>query len=188
VVVADVTGHGVGPALLMATVRAALRVLVDSEPSLEKLLFRLNDLIRGDVNDGRFITFFMGRIDPGRGVFMNVGAGHTPPIWYRGRDKSTHLVASKGPPLGIVAGMEFQPGTELPIAKGDLLLFTTDGIIEADRATGEQFGLARLRAVVTENAHLPAKELVEAVLLAVNVFVEGRPLRDDSTLVAVKIV
>jgi sigma-B regulation protein RsbU (phosphoserine phosphatase) len=186
VVIADVTGHGVGPALLMATVRAALRALYN-EPSLAKLMARLNEFIRGDVHDGRFITAFLADIDPREGKLAHVGAGHTPPIWWRARDGSTHLVASHGPPLGILAGLEFRPGTTLPVASGDALLFTTDGIIEASNETGEQFGIPRLREVVAAHAAGPAQALGEAVCAAVDDFVQGRPLRDDATLVAVKV-
>jgi len=187
VVIADVTGHGVGPALLMATVRAALRVLIHTEPSLEKLMFRLNNLIQEDVHDGRFITLFLGSIDAKERAFTPIGAGHTPPIWCRARDRSTHLISSGGPPLGIIPDLEFGAGTRLPLASGDALLFTTDGIIEADNPGGEQFGLARLRSVVAEHAAKSAQELGEAVCDAVDAFVQGRPLRDDATLVAVKV-
>ncbi|MHC4160747.1 MAG: SpoIIE family protein phosphatase [Planctomycetota bacterium] len=186
VVIADVTGHGVGPALLMATVRAALRAL-HTEPSPSKLMSRLNEFIRDDVRDGRFITAFMADIDPREGTLTHVGAGHTPPIWCRARDGSTQLVASHGPPLGILGGLEFKPGTTLPIASGDALLFTTDGIIEAVNEAGEQFGLTRLRSVVAEHAGGTAQALGEAVCSAVDDFVQGRPLRDDATLVAVKV-
>ncbi|MHC4549958.1 MAG: SpoIIE family protein phosphatase [Planctomycetota bacterium] len=186
VVIADVTGHGVGPALLMATVRAALRVL-RTEPSLEKLVFQLNNLIRDDVRDGRFITLFMTDLDPKQGSLEHVGAGHTPPIWCRARDGSTHLISSQGPPLGILEGMEFRSGTRLPIEQGDVVLLTTDGIIEAANDAGEQFGLARLRSIVAENAGRNAREVVEAVCDAVDTFVRGRPLRDDATLVALKV-
>jgi sigma-B regulation protein RsbU (phosphoserine phosphatase) len=187
-VIADVTGHGVGPALLMATVRAALRVLVQAEPSLERLVYRLNNLIRDDVHDGRFITLFLGAVDPVRGVFRHVGAGHTPPVWCRARDGSTHLVSSRGPPLGIVAGAEFPAGTNLPVAKGDVLLLTTDGIIEATDRDGEFYGLSRLRAAVGRLAKSTAREVVEGVMADVNTFVDGAGLRDDATLVAVKLL
>jgi sigma-B regulation protein RsbU (phosphoserine phosphatase) len=187
-VVADVTGHGVGPALLMATARSALRVLVRAEPSLEQLLFRLNNLLREDVHDGRFITLFLGSVDAGKGVFRNVGAGHTPPVLCRARDASTHLIPSKGPPLGIVAGAQFATGADLPVASGDLLLLTTDGIIEATDGSGEQYGFTRLRSTVARLAKGSAKEVVEGVMADVGAFAGDTGLRDDATLVAVKVL
>lgn len=187
-VIADVTGHGVGPALLMATARSALRVLVRAEPSLEKLLFRLNNLLREDVHDGRFITLFLGSVDMAHGLFRNVGAGHTPPVLYRVRDGSTQLVLSKGPPLGIVAGAPFVAGTNLPLATGDVLLLTTDGIIEAMDKSADEFGFPRLRAAVARFAKGSARELVEGIMGEVTAFVGDAGLRDDATLVAVKIL
>ncbi len=187
VVIADVSGHGVGSALLMASVRAALRALVSAELSGSKLVARLNDLIHADVNDGRFITFFLGRFDKTERKFEHVGAGHTPPVFFRKRDNSTYLVMSKGPPLGIMSGMEFEPGTPLPLASGDVLLFTTDGIMEASNNEGEMFGLDRLRKLVVERAAGSAQELIEAIREEVDRFVSGRKLLDDATLVAVKV-
>ena len=186
-VIGDVSGHGVGSALLMASVRAALRALVSHEPSGEKLVARLNDLIHADVNDGRFITFFMGRFDPNERRFEHVGAGHTPPVFFRKRDGSTYLIMSKGPPLGIMSGMEFAPGSPLPLASGDVLLFTTDGIMEASNAGGEQYGLDRLRRLVVERAGGTARELIDAIRDDVDRFVGGTKLLDDATLVAVKV-
>ncbi len=188
IVVADVTGHGVGPALLMATARSALRVLVRAEPSIERLLFRLNNLLREDVHDGRFITLFLGSVDRGRDVFRNCGAGHTPPVWYRASDGSTTLVHSKGPPLGIVSEAQFAAGPDLPVATGDLLLFTTDGIIEATDPGGEQYGFPRLCSTVARLAKGSAREVVDGIMGDVTAFAGGTGLRDDATLVAVKIL
>jgi sigma-B regulation protein RsbU (phosphoserine phosphatase) len=187
-VIADVTGHGVGPALLMATARSALRVLVRAEPSLEQLLFRLNNLLREDVHDGRFITLFLGSVDAKERVFRNVGAGHTPPVLWRARDGSTELIPSKGPPLGIVANAPFKQGNNVPLAKGDALLLTTDGIIEATDASGDQYGFPRLRAGVSRLARGSAKEIVEGIMADVTGFAGEAGLRDDATLVAVKVL
>ncbi len=188
VTIADVTGHGIGPALLMATARAALRVLVPAEPSLERLVYRLNNLVREDVRDGRFITLFMAMLDPKGGSFAHVGAGHTPPVWYRARDKTTHLISSAGPPLGILPGLQFRAGTTLPIARGDVLLFSTDGILEAGVETGDPFGYGRLRSVLSEHVGGSAKAIVEAVCAAADAHVKHEALPDDATLVAVKIL
>jgi serine phosphatase RsbU (regulator of sigma subunit) len=187
-VVADVTGHGVGPALLMATARSALRVLVRAEASLERLLFRLNNLLREDVHDGRFITLFLGAVDRKKGLFRNVGAGHTPPVLYRARDGRTDLVRSNGPPLGIVAGAQFVAGADVPVDQGDVLVLTTDGIIEATAPGGDQYGFARLREAVARLAKGTSREVTDGIMADVTAFAGGAGLRDDATLVAVKIL
>ena len=186
-VIADVTGHGIGPALLMATVRAALRALAVGDRSLDSLVARLNNLICDDVRDGRFITLFMGRFHRAERCFTHVGAGHTPPVLYRAGENETHLLMSKGPPLGILKDQEFAWGPDVPLASGDLLLFTTDGIIEAEDAGGTHFGMDRLREVVQQEAGRGAQGLVEAVIASVRAFSGGTALRDDATLVAVRV-
>jgi len=187
IVIADVTGHGVGSALLMASVRASLRALMQEEPDLERLVFKLNNLIHQDVHDGRFITFFIGRFDPHKRIFEHVGAGHTPPVFFRAKSRSTKLIMSKGPPLGILGSMEFVQGSAVPLEPGDVVLFTTDGIMEAGNPEGDQFGLVRLRGLVAEQASKSSRELVETICGTVDDFVQGAPLIDDSTLVAVKV-
>ncbi|MHC4958407.1 MAG: SpoIIE family protein phosphatase [Planctomycetota bacterium] len=187
VVIADVAGHGVGSALLMASVRAALRALRLQKPSLEDLLFQLNNLIREDVHDGRFITLFVGRFDERRRVFEHIGAGHTPPIHLRSGSGATTLVRSAGPPLGIMSDARFERGAPIQLEKGDVVLFTTDGIMEADNIDGAQFGLERLETMLRGGRYAGAEELVEAVIDAVDQFVDGAPLRDDATLVAVRV-
>lgn len=188
VVIADVTGHGIGPALLMASVRAALRTILGSDERIEDLLFNLNNLVRADVRDGRFVTLFFALIDRERGTIRYAGAGHTPPILFRASDRSTTLLPNGGPPLGILKGLRYREGATLPFRPGDLLLLTTDAIIEAARGDGEAFGLPRLRAIVTEGAGKSARELVEDVRGAVDRYVDYHPLRDDATLVAIKML
>jgi sigma-B regulation protein RsbU (phosphoserine phosphatase) len=187
VVVGDVTGHGIGSALLMATVRASLRALLDTDPPLHELFPKLNELVRRDVRDGRFVTLFYALLDPVEGCMHHVGAGHTPPILYRARDGSTATIASGGPPLGVVSGLRFPPGRPLPIERGDVLLLTTDGIVEAMDASGEPFGLARLGAVVAEHARSGAPEIGQAVTAAVEAFSGRTELHDDATLVVAKV-
>ncbi len=186
VVIADVTGHGVGPALLMASARSALRVLVDAEPDLEKLADRLNNLIASDVNDGRFITLFIGDMTPTS--FRPLGAGHTPPIWFRATSRTFHHVASLGPPLGILPGIHYRCGTTLPVVSGDVICFSTDGIMEAMNGARELFGIERIEQVIARHAGESAATIGEAILSAVDDYVQGTPLHDDATLVIVKIL
>lgn len=187
VVVGDVTGHGIGSALLMATVRASLRALLDTDPPLDALFPKLNELVRRDVRDGRFVTLFYALFDPAEGRMLHVGAGHTPPILCRGRDGSIATIGSSGPPLGIVPGLRYPPGSPVPIERGDVVLLTTDGIVEAMNASGEPFGLERLSAVLAEHARSGAKEIGQAVAAAVESYAGRSELHDDATLVVVKV-
>ncbi|MHC4848314.1 MAG: SpoIIE family protein phosphatase, partial [Planctomycetota bacterium] len=130
-VVADVTGHGVGSALLMATVRAALRALIRTEDTLGSLFFQLNNTIADDLRDGRFVTCFMVKVDTVTGMVEHVGAGHTPPIVYRAGGGETEIVTNGAPPLGIFNGIEFPEGEPFSLQPGDVMLTLTDGLVEA---------------------------------------------------------
>jgi len=187
IVIADVTGHGVGSALLMATVRAALRALIEAERNLDRLFFQLNNMIRGDLRGGRFVTCLMATFDEGGRRIQHVGAGHTPIVRYAAATGETSLISSLGPPLGIVKGADFREGEPVDLDAGDVLLFLTDGIIEAAAPDGELLGFERLMDVVKANALASAEEVVGAINGAVMGWTDGRPIHDDATLVAVKI-
>jgi len=185
-VVADVTGHGVGSALLMATVRAALRALIRTENSLDALFFQLNNTIAADLRDGRFVTCFMVSVDRETGRIRHVGAGHTPPIVYRADGDATDMVVTGAPPLGIFRGMDFPEGEPFTLGRGDVMITLTDGIVEAVRADGAMFGMERLREALTAAAGGSAQEIVDRIRQAVERFVGGVKLRDDATLVVLK--
>ncbi len=187
IIVADVTGHGVGSALLMATVRAALRALMLVEEDLGRLFFQLNNMLGRDLKDGRFVTALMGTFDMSAGMLRQVGAGHTPLIRYAAATGETELISGLGPPLGIVAAAEFRECESLSVESGDVLLFLTDGIIEAAHPDGELYGFERLCATLVRAASGSAEEVVGAINGAVIAWTGGQPLHDDATLVAVKV-
>ena len=186
-VIADVTGHGVGSALLMATVRAALRALIEAQSDLDQLFFRLNNMIRGDLKGGRFITCLMATFTGNGRRMLHVGAGHTPILHYSAATKETVLISSLGPPLGIVKSAQFREGEPVDLAPGDILLFLTDGIIEAASPGGELMGFERLMDVIQKNAAGSAEEIVGSINGAVMGWTDGGALLDDATLVAVKV-
>ncbi|MEE8106994.1 MAG: SpoIIE family protein phosphatase [Planctomycetota bacterium] len=186
VVVADVTGHGIGPALLMASMRAALRALIGTGLAHEDLLPRMNRLLCDDIRDGRFVTLSMAICDADAGRVLHIGAGHPPILHYRAATKKTHALRSFGPPLGVFPDVEFPADDPVDFESGDVLLMTTDGIAESPDKSGEQFGEERVEALLEANAGKSAQEIVEAVVTACNEWVDGEPMRDDATLVAIK--
>jgi len=186
VVVADVTGHGIGPALLMASMRAALRALIGTDIEREDLLPRMNRLLCDDIRGGRFVTLSMAVCDADAARVLHIGAGHPPILHYHAATRKTHALRSLGPPLGVFADVEFPAGDAIAFQPGDVLLMTTDGIAESMNQSGEQFGEERIEALLEANAGNSAKAIVDAVVEACNEWVKGEPLRDDATLVAIK--
>lgn len=186
VVIGDVTGHGVGSSLLMASARSALHALWLKEKDPQKLLETLNDLIEEDMGDDRFITIFLGVFDMKRHRLTYSSAGHDSPILYRPSAETYEELESTGIPLGMMAEMEF-PNSQVYFKPGDKLYLMTDGVWEAMNKKDETYGQERLfdfvKKVPIQNAEDTCKELLQSV----SDFCDGAAQRDDITLMVMGI-
>lgn len=186
VLVADVAGHSIGSALLMAMARSVLRREVSLGAAPAQVLRATNAAMFGDlVNAGLFITMFCARYTPGDGALTYANAGHNPPILARADDGGIVELDADGAAIGFLDDVDFEERTET-IADGDCLLLYTDGAVEALDPAAEQFGEGRLGDVVAAMAPAGARAVVDAVVSSLNDFTEGAHQRDDITLVAVR--
>lgn len=186
VTVADVTGHGVGPALVMAETRALLRVIAGYVNEVDKVLSSANALLCDDLSDGRFVTTFFGLLDPANHVLEYASAGHGPLFWYRAADRQVSTTDSTGIPLGFIEVMKIAAAPPFQFEPGDMGIFLTDGVPEARDTSGAFFGEDRLRQLIVTNAHRPARELIGELATVVDRFRGSRPQLDDWTAVVVK--
>jgi phosphoserine phosphatase len=186
VTVADVTGHGVGPALVMAETRALLRVIAGYVDQVDKVLASANALLCDDLSDGRFVTTFFGLLDPSAHILEYASAGHGPLFWYRAATREVSATDSTGIPLGFIEVMKIAAAPPFAFEPGDMGIFLTDGFPEARDPGGAFFGEDRLKQLIVENAHRPAKDLIQALAMAVNRFRGPGPQLDDWTAVVVK--
>lgn len=184
IVVADVTGHGIGPALLMAETRAYLRGALEHTLGVATVLSTLNRLLCRDLTQGRFVTMFLAVLDGRANCLTYASAGHGHPILLR-RDGTGRELPSTGPPLGILETASFDPAESIPLGTGDLLVATTDGIEEATDSHGEPFGRERLKDTLTSLTDKGAAEVLERIRKAVGEFLRDAKARDDLTVVAV---
>jgi serine phosphatase RsbU (regulator of sigma subunit) len=185
-VVADVSGHGLGPSLLMASVRAALRALLLEHAAPEQLLALLGRALAPDLQNGLFITMVIASLDPDSHTVCYSNAGHAPAEHYSAAaDRFTTLHAT-GMPLGVVDEPDYPPGPVVSMEVGDLLVLCTDGIVEAVNSAGEQFGQARLLAALRELRRLPLAELVARVGERIEDHYEGASPADDLTILALR--
>jgi len=182
-VVADVCGHGVGPALLMSETRAYLRALVERSSDVGEIVTGLNAFLGDDCGDQRFTTLFLARLDPAMRSLVYASAGHLGHIVRAGGE--VEPLPATGIPLGI---MDRHVATAPPrvLEPGDLLLLMTDGIEEACSPEESEFGRQRALDVVGASRHLPASEIVEALCGAARDHAQGMPQADDVTVVVVK--
>jgi serine phosphatase RsbU (regulator of sigma subunit) len=187
-VVGDVSDHGIPSALLMTTARAFLRQRSSMAGGLADIITDVNRQFYRDVKEtGQFMTLFFGRLDPVNIRMTWVRAGHDPALLY---DPGTELfeeLEGNGLPLGVEKNYRFEQNRR-DLAKGQTLLIGTDGIWEARDRTGRMFGKERLRQVVRQNVDSPAGDIADAVISAVDDFLDGRARQDDITLLVAKLI
>ncbi|HEY1599667.1 MAG TPA: GAF domain-containing SpoIIE family protein phosphatase [Pirellulales bacterium] len=185
-IIADVSGHGLGPSLLMASTRAALRALLLDHSSPEVLLRLLAESLASDLVDGHFITMVVAVLDPVTHTLSYANAGHAPALHYmRSADCFVPLKAT-GLPMGVADKPDFPAAPPLRLAAGDMVVLCTDGIVEAMDAEDRPFGLARLEQVVREHAEEPMAELVRHVGEQVEQFYVGDHPADDLTILVAR--
>ena len=187
VAVGDVSGHGLGSALVMAEARALLRAFARTVADLPSAVTMLNDFLAKDMTSGKFMSMFIGVLDPVAGRLEWCSAGHNPPIHWSPSTGTLALLDSTGPVLGVIGGMEYLRGVEVAFVPGDVLLMYTDGATEAPAPGGEQFGDDRLHAIVKSSGHLSPKGVLQCVREALHTWTGGAKNKDDLTLVAIKI-
>ncbi|WP_051177174.1 SpoIIE family protein phosphatase [Halodesulfovibrio aestuarii] len=187
VVLGDVTGHGIGAALLMASTRAYLRMQAEYEYSPSDLLANANRLLAYDsYGTGRFVTLFCLHIAGENCAMKWASAGHDPAIIYDPEKSEFRELKAHGLPLGVLPDSEYEEVCCDTLRSGNVLVIGTDGIWEALAPEGEMFGKERLKEVVRMNHDKPATEILHAVVDAVKVFQDGEPQLDDITIVILK--
>jgi serine phosphatase RsbU (regulator of sigma subunit)/anti-sigma regulatory factor (Ser/Thr protein kinase) len=182
-VVGDVTDKGVPAALLMATTRSILRSAATQLTDPGAVLERVNDLLCPHIPANMFVTCLYAVLDPLTGRVVYANAGHDIP-YQRSGDRLIELRA-RGMPLGLMAAMHYEEQETL-LAPGDVVLFYSDGLVEAHNARREMFGFSRLRELVA-HAVPTAGEVVDILLEQLAQFTgPGWEQEDDITLVTLQ--
>lgn len=185
--IADVSGHSVGAALMMAMARSILRREMSLGKSPAAVLADTNTALLADLtNAGLFITVFCARYDPTTRQLTFANGGHNPPLLWHAAEKQIAELDSDGMIVGILDDVQYEERT-VALAPGDVLVLYTDGVIEARSPEGEQLGEHRLRALLTEYNRLPPHALAERVCEAVNRHTQDTAQQDDITLLVLKV-
>ncbi|MFZ0662177.1 MAG: PP2C family protein-serine/threonine phosphatase [Acidobacteriaceae bacterium] len=183
----DIAGHGLQAGILMGMLKAAARTALlgadESGPSrtLPALLGRLNAVLPGVKEAHMYATFTAFRLGADGSVFYAMAA--SPPIlhWHAEGLALSKMEESQFP-LGLLPVPEFG-GNQLEMARGDLLVVATDGILEVCGKSEEEFGVERLERTIGERATAPLPELAGKILEAANGF--GKQV-DDQTILLVR--
>jgi len=189
IAIGDVSGKGIGAALLMASLQASLRAqALHPHLDLTALIGDVNRLVYESSPTAFFASLFYAEYEPGTRMLQYVNAGHTPPIIVRSQKGSCELfhLRAKAVPIGMFADTQFE-ATKFQLAKGDLLVAYTDGITEAANPSGELWGLEKLESLLRSCSRMAPNEIVERILAEVSDFANAEPQRDDVTLVVMKV-
>jgi sigma-B regulation protein RsbU (phosphoserine phosphatase) len=177
---ADVSGKGTAAALLMAATRGVLRSLAEASCTPSEVLEKLNRLLVEDLPPARFVTMVFAVLDPAERTLTFASAGHLQPLLIQGRE-ARFLHTDTGLPLGVALG-EYSEAV-IQLEPGSRVVFYSDGITEAAHPDEEEYGELRLKEHL-----LQPESCAESLLADVRSFVNGFGLRDDATVITVKML
>lgn len=185
VAIGDVSGKGIPAALLMATIRAILKTLSYYDNLPNEALRKLNEILMADINREMFVTLFYSTFDAEEKKLLFSNAGHNPFLHYDSKTKNVKEVKVKGVAVGFLENYNYSLG-EIKVNDGDILVFYTDGITEAENNSKELFGIDRLKDALELNKEKSAEKIKDAILNEVFKFRNGYEQVDDITLVVMK--
>jgi len=188
ITVADVSGHGIGPALIMSNVRAHLRSLLFTRRSLSGLYGMMNQALCNDLSDGMFVSLFVGVYHKDKQILEFQNAGHAAPLIYSPADDRFREIRSNAPALGIIDDLSAGPCPSVVLRPGEVLVVYTDGVSEMHDRTGTLFGEDGIRKCVRHAlaAGGGAAEIVACIREAAYAHADGLPARDDVTLAVMR--
>jgi sigma-B regulation protein RsbU (phosphoserine phosphatase) len=181
---ADVSGKGLGPGLLMASLQATLEAWTERDLTTADLAFQLSRMLARHTDGRRFVTAFLALLDPWTGALTYTNAGHNPALFIH-PDGSFQKLDAQGLPLAMLPGRPYEEAT-LQLVPGDLLVVYTDGITEATDPNDEEFGMEALTALLVSKRQETLLSLDAALLGELDRFTQGAPYLDDRTLLMLR--
>jgi DNA-binding GntR family transcriptional regulator len=189
IAIGDVSGKGIGAALLMASLQASLKAqALHPHPDVSIIVSEVNRLVYESSPGHFFASLFYGEYQPATRVLKYVNAGHNPPMVLRWRNGRCDVfpLETEGTPVGALEAAEYTSAT-IRLEIGDLLVAYTDGITEAEDTQGEFWGQRRLENLLRSCRDRTPEQIIQCILDEISAFSKGNSLRDDVTLVVVRV-
>jgi serine phosphatase RsbU (regulator of sigma subunit) len=187
VVVADVSGKGIQAALIMPAVKIALRTQAARRAGIGDVLGELNRIFLDNLPPASYFTLVYGVFDPAAGRFEYANAGHCPALRLRCADGQAEWLSTGGPAVGLIDEHADYTTAHAEVAPGDVFVFYTDGITEAEDLAGDEFGRERLAAIAARKRACTAAQIVEAIHDAVDAHRVPGPRSDDATVIVARV-
>lgn len=186
IVLGDATGHGIAPALSVTQMQAMLRMAFRLGADLETAFIQVNNQLEQTTAEDRFITAFIGLLDTVQHRIRFHSGGQAPILHLRAEAARFEHFGPTSFPLAAMPLVKLRPSVAFDMSPGDVLVLLSDGVYEYENAAGEQFGEARVEAIVGEHRGMSMAALASRLLADVHAFAQGAPQQDDITVVLVK--
>jgi len=186
VLMGDATGHGIGPALSAMQVRAMLRVADRLGAGLDDAFRHINDQLVADLPEDRFVTAFLGRLDPATHTLEYHSGGQGPLLHFHATTGACDLFPPTTFPMGAISLPALKPAERVQLAPGDVFALLSDGVYEYENGQGAQFGDDGVARVLLATPGGPRGRLLKTLLAGVGAFGAGAPKLDDVTAVLIR--
>jgi len=184
--IGDASGKGLAAALMISNAQSSLRTATFfTGNDLAAAVSAVNRQVHACSFEDRYATLFHGVFDGASGELRFVNAGHNLPVVMR-RDGSVSWLQTGGAPVGMFPDWKYEEGA-VRLKRGDLVLAYTDGVIEAENPSGEEWGVDGLLRAVAGNREARADEVVDTIFTAMDEFSHGRQT-DDATAIVLRVM
>jgi phosphoserine phosphatase len=182
---ADATGHGIGPALSVTQLRAMVRMAVRLGADLSQIIEFANRELCADLPSGRFITAWLGEIDSQSSELTSLSAGQAPLLHFRAASDDFEIFEASVVPLGVIDPLDSQLPPRLLLREGDVFAVISDGIFEATSRSGEPFGQERVQQCLRESREAGANNMIDHLRRQLDEFTGNSTLLDDRTAIII---
>ena len=186
IVLGDATGHGIAPALSVTQMHAMLRMAFQLGVDLRTAFVEVNNRLTEILPDDRFITAFVGLLDPQTHRLHFHSGGQAPIFYYRAAERVCDRYRPTSFPLGAMPLASLKDAVAIDMLPGDILMLLSDGIYECRNRRSEEFGEARVQDLLQTHHAKPAAQWLKILFESVEQFTDGTPQEDDMTAVIVK--
>ena len=183
---ADVAGHGIGPALLTVSSRAYFRAILGEHTKVSEIIQRVNQLMANDLNAGQFVTLTALVLCMKTNSAKYFSAGHGPTLHFKSKENVVEKLEAQSIPLGIEVPLKIEPPIKFNIEPGDMIAMFSDGCYEGKNNKGEAFGLDRVTTLLKENSYQPVTQIIKLLQEAITDFTGREDQEDDMTMLIIK--
>jgi len=185
---ADATGHGVGPALIVTQLRSMLCVALRMNQPLPRIAQTLNEQLHDDMREGRFVTAWLGELTPTKKTLASFSAGQAPLFYYSAMTRTCETLLADTPPFGVLPELTVENRETLAMRKGDIFAVFSDGVFDTENSSGEKFTISRIQAIIEDYCEQPAKEILATLRQQLEKFSQNTKATDDRTAIVIKCI